>query len=116
MLKHLDGSLPIELTGEDVEEVWVRESELGEPILVAEGVVEDVEAVQLPHTVTRQKLVVQTARSHPVQPVMLVLISSMKQWRFYLKRTTPVLNPCLGPGFPSSVSGLIWMYSAKNFL
>ena len=72
MLNHLDGSLPIELTGEDVEEVWVREAKLGEPILVPEGVVEDVEAVQLPYTITRQKLVVQTARSHSVQPVMLV--------------------------------------------
>ena len=58
---YLDGSLPVELTGEDVEEVWVREPKLGEPILVAEGVVEDVEAVQLPHPVTRQKLVVQAA-------------------------------------------------------
>ena len=25
---YLDGSLPVELTGEDVEEVWVREAKL----------------------------------------------------------------------------------------
>ena len=58
---YLDGSLPVELTGEDVEEIGVRESKLGEPILVAEGVVEDVEAAQLPHSITRHKLVVQAA-------------------------------------------------------
>ena len=63
---YLDGSLPVELAREDVEEVWVREAKLWEPILVAEGVVEDVEAVQLPHTITRQKLVVQAAWPHSV--------------------------------------------------
>ena len=60
-MQHLDRGLPIELAREDVEEVGMGESQLGEPILVAEGVVEDVEAVQLPHTISRHKLVVQAA-------------------------------------------------------
>ena len=71
-MKYLDGGLPIELAGEKVEEVGVGEAELGEPVLVAKGVVEDVEAVQLPHAVARQILVVQAARPHSVQPIMLL--------------------------------------------
>ena len=60
-MQHLDRGLPIELAREDVEEVGMGEPKLREPILVAEGVVEDVEAVQLPHTISRHKLVVQAA-------------------------------------------------------
>ena len=50
--------LPVELTGDHMEEVGMWEPELREPILVSQGVVEHVEAVKLPHTVASQELVV----------------------------------------------------------
>ena len=50
--------LPVELTGDYMEEVGMWEPELREPILVSQGVVEHVEAVKLPHTVGRQELVI----------------------------------------------------------